>query len=148
MKARLREERGRNLISGGRHDDDVLGQREKEAMIEGESSNHLFAARAPNQVWSWDITKLLGPAKWDYFHLYVILDVYSRSVVGWMVTDRESAALAERLIVASCQRQGIARGQLTLHADLSRDALWRRRLQIEQPSAPLFRNDARRNAGH
>ena len=56
------------------------------------------AARRPNQLWSWDITKLLGPAKWTYFYLYVILDVFSRYVVGWMVAHRESAALAERLI--------------------------------------------------
>jgi putative transposase len=76
----------------------------------------LLATR-PNQLWSWDITKLLGPAKWSYFHLYVILDVFSRYVVGWMVADRESASLAERLIAETCARQQIARDQLTLHAD-------------------------------
>jgi len=74
-------------------------------------------ATAPNQLWSWDITKLKGPAKWVYYYLYVILDVFSRYVVGWMVAPRESAALAERLIAATCARQGIAAGQLTLHAD-------------------------------
>jgi putative transposase len=74
-------------------------------------------ATAPNQLWSWDITKLLGPAKWTYFYLYVILDVFSRSVVGWMVAHRESAALAEKLIRDTCARQGIVPGQLTLHAD-------------------------------
>lgn len=74
-------------------------------------------ATAPNQLWSWDITKLLGPAKWTYFYLYVILDVFSRYVVGWMVADRESAALAERLIAETCERQKIERGQLTIHAD-------------------------------
>ena len=74
-------------------------------------------ATAPNQVWSWDITKLLGPAKWTYFYLYVILDLFSRHVVGWMVAHRESAVLASKLIEQSCQRQGIPRGQLTLHAD-------------------------------
>jgi putative transposase len=74
-------------------------------------------ATAPNQLWSWDITKLLGPAKWTYFYLYVILDVFSRYVVGWMVADRETAALAERLIAETCDRQKIARGQLTIHAD-------------------------------
>jgi putative transposase len=74
-------------------------------------------ARGPNQLWSWDITKLLGPAKWTYFYLYVILDVFSRYVVGWMVAHRESAALAEKLIRETCARQGIAPGQLTLHAD-------------------------------
>jgi putative transposase len=74
-------------------------------------------ATQPNELWSWDITKLLGPAKWTYFYLYVILDVFSRYVVGWMVAPRESAALAERLIEESCAKQGIAAGQLTLHAD-------------------------------
>jgi len=74
-------------------------------------------ATAPNQLWSWDITKLLGPAKWTYFYLYVILDVFSRYVVGWMVAHRESAALAEKLIRATCARQGIAPGELTVHAD-------------------------------
>ena len=74
-------------------------------------------ATGPNELWSWDITKLKGPAKWVYFYLYVILDVFSRFVVGWMVAHRESAALAERLIEASCRRQGIGQGQLTLHAD-------------------------------
>jgi len=74
-------------------------------------------ATAPNQLWSWDITKLLGPSKWTYFYLYVILDVYSRYVVGWMIAERESAALAEELISQTCARQGIQRGQLTVHAD-------------------------------
>jgi len=74
-------------------------------------------ATAPNQLWSWDITKLLGPTKWSYFHLYVILDVFSRFVVGWMVALRESAALAERLIADTCERQKIVKGQLTIHAD-------------------------------
>ncbi len=74
-------------------------------------------ATGPNELWSWDITKLKGPAKWVYFYLYVILDVFSRFVVGWMVAHRESAALAKRLIDESCQRQGISPGQLTLHAD-------------------------------
>jgi putative transposase len=74
-------------------------------------------ATGPNQVWSWDITKLLGPTKWTYFYLYVILDIFSRYVVGWMVADNESAALAEKLIGETCARQGIQPGQLTLHAD-------------------------------
>ena len=76
----------------------------------------LLAAQ-PNEVWSWDITKLLGPAKWTYFYLYVILDIFSRYVVGWMVADRQSAALAQRLIEETCTRQGILPGQLTVHAD-------------------------------
>jgi len=76
----------------------------------------LLATR-PNEVWSWDITKLLGPAKWTYFSLYVILDIFSRYVVGWMIAPHESAALAERLIAETCAKQGIVPGQLTLHAD-------------------------------
>src|ERR1700675_3468161 len=74
-------------------------------------------ATAPKQLWSWDITKLLGPAKWTYFYLYVILDVFSRYVTGWMVAMRESAELAKRLIQDSCTKQCILPGQLTLHAD-------------------------------
>ena len=74
-------------------------------------------ATAPNQVWSWDITKLLGPAKWTYFYLYVILDIFSRYVVGWMIANGESAQLAQRLIADTCHKQGIVPGQLTIHAD-------------------------------
>lgn len=74
-------------------------------------------ATASNQLWSWDITKLPGPAKWTHYCLYVILDVFSRYVIGWMVAYRESAALAERLIRLTCEKQGINRGQLTVHAD-------------------------------
>lgn len=74
-------------------------------------------ATQPNELWSWDITKLKGPVKWTYYYLYVILDVYSRYVVGWMVADRESAALARELIEATCRRQGVDRNQLMLHAD-------------------------------
>lgn len=71
----------------------------------------------PNQLWSWDITKLKGPKKWTYYYLYKIMDVYSRVVVGWMVAYRESAELAGRLINETCRRQNIKRDQLTLHAD-------------------------------
>jgi putative transposase len=74
-------------------------------------------ATAPNQVWSWDITKLKGPATWTYFYLYVILDIFSRCVVGWLVAQGESSTLAQHLINETCERQGIATGQLTLHAD-------------------------------
>jgi len=76
----------------------------------------LLATR-PNEVWSWDITKLMGPAKWTYYYLYVILDIFSRYVVGWMVAPRESAALAEGLISETYEKQRIDKGQLTLHAD-------------------------------
>jgi putative transposase len=74
-------------------------------------------ATGPNQVWSWDITKLHGPAKWTYYYLYVVLDIYSRYVTGWMLATRESAALAEKLIADTCTKQGIPAGQLTIHAD-------------------------------
>ena len=74
-------------------------------------------ATEPNQVWSWDITKLLGPVKWSYFYLYVILDIYSRYVVGWMLASRESAELAKRLIEETLEKQSITPGQLTIHAD-------------------------------
>ena len=74
-------------------------------------------ATAPNQVWSWDITKLKGPAKWTCFHLYVILDIFSRQVVGWLIAERESAELAEQLIAETVARHNIAPGTLTLHAD-------------------------------
>jgi len=74
-------------------------------------------ATQPNQVWSWDITKLLGPAKWIYFYLYVILDIFSRYAVGWMVAERESRQLARRLIAETCRQQGIVAGQLSIHAD-------------------------------
>ena len=74
-------------------------------------------ATAANQLWSWDISKLRGPSIGIYFYLYVILDVFSRYVVGWMIAQRESADLAQTLIETSCQRQGILPEQLTLHAD-------------------------------
>ena len=74
-------------------------------------------ATVPNQVWSWDSTKLLGPATWTYSYLDVILDVFSRYVVGWMVAHREQAELAERLIAETIAKQEVPAGQLTLHAD-------------------------------
>jgi putative transposase len=76
----------------------------------------LLATR-PNQVWSWDITKLRGPVKWTYFYLYVILDLFSRYVVGWMVAPGESAELAKKLIQESLSKQGVSPGQLHIHAD-------------------------------
>ena len=74
-------------------------------------------ASVPNQVWSWDITKLKGPGTWNHYHLYVILDIYSRYVVGWLIADRESAALAKELIEQTILKHRIDRGQLTIHAD-------------------------------
>jgi len=74
-------------------------------------------ATGPNQVWSWDITKLLGPQKWSYYYLYVILDIYSRYVVGWMLAHREAASLASRLIRETLENQGVPEDQLTIHSD-------------------------------
>ena len=76
----------------------------------------LLATR-PNEVWSWDITKLLGPQKWVYFHLYVIMDIFSRYVVGWLIADRECQKLARLLIQKTALKHGIQPDQLTLHAD-------------------------------
>jgi putative transposase len=74
-------------------------------------------ATQPNQVWSWDITKLKAAVKWSYFYLFVILDIFSRYVVGWMVAQSEAAYLAEQLIEETCSKQHISPGQLTIHAD-------------------------------
>ena len=76
-----------------------------------------LVATGPNQVWTWDLTKLKGPVKWTYYYLYVILDLYSRYVVGWMVASREKARLAKHLITETLDKQGIGRDELTLHAD-------------------------------
>ena len=74
-------------------------------------------ATGPNQLWTWDITKLRGPAKWHYYYLYVMLDVYSRCVVGWLMAEYESAQLAQELIATTYARHNIQREQLTIHAD-------------------------------
>jgi putative transposase len=74
-------------------------------------------ATGPRQAWSWDITKLLGPATWTYYYLYVLLDIFSRYVVGWLIAERESAELAKRLIAESCATQNIEPGQLIIHSD-------------------------------
>jgi putative transposase len=76
-----------------------------------------LVATKPNQCWSWDITKLHGPAKWTYYYLYVLLDIYSRYVVGWMVAAGEAAALAERLLADAIAAQGVTCDQLAIHAD-------------------------------
>ena len=76
-----------------------------------------LVASGPNQVWSWDITKLAGPTKWTWYHLYTILDIYSRYAVGWMVAAREAALLAERLLAEAIANQRVEAGQLTIHAD-------------------------------
>lgn len=74
-------------------------------------------ATGPNQVWSWDITKLKGPKKWNHYHLYVIIDIFSRYVVGWMVAHREKAFLAKQLIRQTCKRQEVSASQLSIHSD-------------------------------
>jgi putative transposase len=76
-----------------------------------------LVATKPNVCWSWDITKLHGPAKWTYFYLYVIIDIYSRYAVGWLIAERESAALAEKLLADTIAKHNIDRDTLTLHAD-------------------------------
>jgi putative transposase len=76
-----------------------------------------LVASGPNQCWSWDITKLAGPARWTWYYLYVLLDIYSRYVVGWMVAHREAAALAERLLAEAITAQGVEPAQLAVHAD-------------------------------
>jgi Integrase core domain len=115
-------------------------------------------ARRPNELWSWDITKLLGPAKWTYFYLYVMLDVFSRYVVGWMVAHRESATLAQKFIGETCARQGINRGQDAevpaglpgaVRGDPGRPSPLPRLLPLVQHRAPSLRPrpaDARRRA--
>jgi putative transposase len=92
------------------------GERRNQRVHPAYAKPELLATR-PNEVWSWDITKLLGPAKWTYFYLYVLLDIFSRYVVGWLVAEREQATLAEQLIAETVTKQGIDAGQLTLHAD-------------------------------
>jgi len=76
-----------------------------------------LVSSGPNEVWSWDITKLLGPRTWTYYYLYVLLDIYSRYVVGWMIADRENSVLAGRLIAESCTKHGVQPKVLTLHSD-------------------------------
>ena len=76
-----------------------------------------LVATGPNEAWSWDITRLLGPKRWTYFYRYVLLDIFSRYTVGWMVAERESSALAARLIEQTCLKQGIEPNTLILHSD-------------------------------
>ncbi len=95
---------------------DEVRERRRQAVHPARVKPELLAER-PNQVWSWDITKLLGPAQWTYYYLYVIIDIYSRYVPGWMVATRELATLAERLLADAVRKQGVDRDQLTIHAD-------------------------------
>jgi putative transposase len=93
-----------------------VGERRRQAVHPARAKPELVAT-GPNTVWSWDITKLHGPVKWSYFHLYVIIDIYSRYVVGWLIAERESAALAEKLLADTIAKQGIDRDTLSIHAD-------------------------------
>jgi putative transposase len=97
-------------------DHDEVHERRRQATHPAAKKPELLATK-PNQVYSWDITKLLGPAKWTYFYLYVILDIYSRYVPGWMLAHAENAKLAQALLADTATKQGIASGQLTVHAD-------------------------------
>jgi putative transposase len=92
------------------------GERRRQATHPAKVKPELVAD-APNQVWSWDITKLKGPAKWVYYHLYVAIDIYSRYVTAWMVAPRESDKLAEAMFAGAIRAQRIRPGQLTVHAD-------------------------------
>jgi putative transposase len=98
------------------HEHDEVHERRNQRQHPVYAKPELLATDA-NQLWSWDITKLKGPAKWVYFYVYVILDVFSRYVVGWLLAEYESAVLAEQLIAESCLKQQIDPDQLTLHAD-------------------------------
>lgn len=98
----------------GAHGD--VRERRSQATHPAKVKPELIATK-PNEVWSWDITKLHGPAKWTYFYLYVIIDIYSRKTVGWMVASRESAVLAEQLLAATIAAENVPAGQLTIHAD-------------------------------
>jgi putative transposase len=95
---------------------DEVRERRRQATHPARVKPELVAA-GPNSVWSWDITKLHGPAKWTYYYLYVIIDIYSRYVVGWLIAEAESAALAEKLLADSIAKQGVDRDMLTVHAD-------------------------------
>ncbi len=98
------------------HAVDEVRERRRVAVHPPYVKPELLAGR-PNMAWSWDITKLLGPSKWVYYYLYVILDIFSRYTVGWMVAAEESARLAERLLADTIVKQGVDRDQLTIHAD-------------------------------
>lgn len=95
---------------------DEVHERRRQATHPAAKKPELLASK-PNEVWSWDITKLLGPAKWTYYYLYVILDIFSRYVPGWMLAHAENAKLAEVLLADTVAKQNIGHGQLTIHAD-------------------------------
>ena len=98
------------------HEHDEVRERRKQARHQKYAAPELIAT-GPNQVYSWDITKLKGPEKWTYYYLYVIIDIHSRFVVGWMVASRESGELAKDLIRQTCQRQNVDTNRLIIHSD-------------------------------
>jgi putative transposase len=98
------------------HEHDEVRERRRQATHPAHKKPELIAT-TPNSVWSWDITKLHGPAKWTYYYLYVILDIYSRYAVGWMLARVERAELSKRLIADTIVKQGVTEDQLTLHSD-------------------------------
>src|ERR671910_263225 len=95
---------------------DEVHERRRQATHPAAKKPELIATK-PNECWSWDITKLLGPEKWTYYYLYVIIDIYSRYVLGWILAHAENAKLAEALLADTVTKQNIAHGQLTIHAD-------------------------------
>jgi putative transposase len=98
------------------HANGEVKERRRQAVHPARVKPELVATK-PNVCWSWDITKLHGPAKWSYFYLYVIIDIYSRYVVGWLIAERESATLAEKLLADTIVKQRIDRDTLSIHAD-------------------------------
>jgi putative transposase len=92
------------------------GERRAQAVHPPHVKPELLAS-APNQVWTWDITKIKGPSKHSYFYLYVILDIFSRYVVGWMLAPNESGELAKELVTQTCEKYGVDTSRLTVHAD-------------------------------
>jgi transposase InsO family protein len=97
-------------------DNQSVGER-RDQLTHPQYSKPELLASGPNEVWSWDITKLRGPEKWTYYYLYVIIDIYSRCVVGWMLAHRESADLAKNLIQETIEKQQVPADQLILHSD-------------------------------
>ena len=98
------------------HQEQEVRERRKQKSARSYKKPELLATK-PNEVWSWDITKLKGPKKWKHYSLYVILDIFSRYVVGWMIADRENSAHAKELIQETAERQNIQPDQVTLHSD-------------------------------
>ena len=98
------------------HEHDEVRERRRQATHPAHKKPELIA-QGPNEIWSWDITKLHGPEKWTYYYLYVILDIYSRYAVGWMLARAERAELSKRLINESIAKQGVTKDQLTIHSD-------------------------------